>query len=119
MRIYYYMFTPDGNVVKEEIKARKNKDNYAIDAYTEYGGCEHRCISHLYIKNEDCIMGASSTSSNGCYMFSTTVNEITEGMREFSETRAEKIKKILEIEKELKERASKFKETTRRNNADL
>ncbi len=119
MKVYYYTFTLDGSVIKEEIKARKNKSDYAIAAYTEYGGYEHLHISYLRMKDEGCIINASSASSNGCHMFSATIKDITEEMRLFSQVRAKKVKEIMEIEKELEERASEFKETTRRYNVDL
>ncbi len=116
MKIYYYMFTPDGNVVKEEIKARKNKSNYAVDAYAEYGGYEHHWMSYLHIKDENDIMGISSMAPNGCYMFSTTIKDITEEMRLFAQMRAKKVKEIMEIQKELENMKIQFNETERDNN---
>lgn len=42
MKIYYYTFTPEGKVIKDNLTVRKNKYSYVIGAGF-YGGMEHRC----------------------------------------------------------------------------
>lgn len=108
MKIYYYLFTPKGEVTKDIITARKNKYSFAIDPYTIYGGYEHTCSSKLGRESENKILGATSTASNGCYMYSTSISEITEDMRLFAVERAEKIQEIIRIEKETRKIGENF-----------
>lgn len=101
MKLYYYTFTPNGEVLKEIITVRKNKYTFAIDAYTFYGGYEHRCASKLSTESENKILGAANTASNGCYMYSTTLSDITDEMIDFAKKRSENISKIIELENTL------------------
>ena len=108
MKLYYYTFTPKGEVLKEIITARKNKHSFAIEPYTVYGGYEHRLASKLTKESENKILGAESTASNGCYMYSATICEITDEMKDFAKKRAERIGKIIELENILCSLANNF-----------
>lgn len=108
MKLYYYTFTPEGEVLKEIIIARKNKYSFAIDSCVVYGGYEHRCSSKLIRESENKILGATSTASNGCYMYSTAISEIIDEMKDFAKKRAESISKIVELENALRSLADSF-----------
>ena len=108
MKLYYYTFTTKGEVLKEIIAARKNKYYFSIEPYTTYGGQEYMLASKLTKKSEDKILGATSTASNGCYMYSTTIREITDEMKDFAKKRAESIGKIIELENILRSLVNNF-----------
>lgn len=108
MKLYYYTFTPKGEVLKEIIIARKNKYSFAIDSCTTYGGYEHKYASKLSAESENKIIGAASTASNGCYMYSTTLSDITDEMRNFAKKRFENISKIIELENTLNSLGGNF-----------
>lgn len=108
MKLYYYTFTPDGEVLKDIITARKNKHTFAISPYTTYGGREYMCATKLNREQENQIRGAASTASDGCYMYSTTISEITDKMRDFAKKREEYVNKIIELEDRLHFLAKNF-----------
>ena len=110
MKIYYYTFTPEGKVIKDNLTVRKNKYSYVIGAGF-YGGMEHRCPKKLYKEDEEVILCADSTALNGCYMFSGTIKEVTEEMKTFAVRRAEKIQELDRIRNEIYKIASDFKQT--------
>lgn len=116
MKLYYYTFTPKGEVLKEIITSRKNKYSFAVDSCTVYGGYEHKCASKLSRDSENKILGATSTASNGCYMYSTTISEITDEMKDFAKKRFENISKIIELENTLKSLAENFNFTEKIKN---
>ena len=109
MKLYYYTFTPEGEVLKEIITARKNKYSFTIEPYTVYGGYEHRLASKFTKESENKILGAISTASNGCYMYSASISQITDGMKDFAKKRAENIDKVIELENILRSLADNFK----------
>ncbi len=97
MKLYYYTFTPEGEVLKEVITARKNKYSFAIEPHTAYGGYEHMCSNKLSKESENKILGATSIAYNGCYMYSASISEITDEMKNFAKKRAESIGKVIEL----------------------
>lgn len=101
MKLHYYTFTLDGEVKKEIITARRNKYSFAVGAYTEYGGREHKYATKLERESENKIIGETSTFPDGCYMYSSEISEITDGMKDFAKNRAEIVNKIIELEKEI------------------
>ncbi len=108
MKLYYYTFTLEGEVLKEIIPVRENKYSFAIEPYTTYGGYEHRLASKLTKELENKILGATGTVSNSCYMYSASISEITEEMKDFARKRAESISKIVELENVLHSLADSF-----------
>lgn len=108
MKIYYYVFTPAGEVKQDVILARKNKYFYVVGAGETYGGIEHLCTAKLSIRHENKVINSDSTATNGCYLFSSTVKEITEEMKAFAVERAGKIQKIIKTQEEIREIEKNF-----------
>ena len=108
MKVYYYLFTLDGEVEMDIISARRNKYSYAIEAGEFYGRREHCCSSKLSLDNENKVIGAESASVNGCYMFSASIKEITEDMKAFAVERMKKIREITKIQEETREIGKSF-----------
>lgn len=108
MKIYYYVFTPAGEVKQDVISVRKNKYFYVVGAGEVYGGLEHLSTAKLSIRHENKVINSDSTATNGCYLFSSTVKEITEEMKAFAVERAGKIQKIIKTQEEIREIEKNF-----------
>ena len=69
---------------------------------------EHLSIAKLSIRHENKVINSGSTATNGCYLFSSTVKEITEEMKAFAVERAGEIQKIIKTQEEIREIEKNF-----------
>lgn len=107
MKIFYFTFKYNGEVTVETLKARKNKEDFAVDAYTTYGGKLHERIGRFMFKDEGKIL--NYWNNYDCYMYSTTVDKVSQEMIDFNKKRLEKVKQIEELEHSIENMAKNFR----------